>query len=120
MQEVIIMNKKCQKYESLFIFSDKDTFEQHLNECPECAEEHKKMQRVSELIGEVKFHYKSKRRNLLRFKAACALFMLVFISTSFTLIYNNEDLTEALMYGEELSAEDLGFPVDSYGLLMVD
>jgi hypothetical protein len=24
------------------------------------------------------------------------------------------------MYGNTLSAEDLGFPVDSYGLLMVD
>ena len=30
------------------------------------------------------------------------------------------DFVDTLMYGEALSAEDLGFPVDSYGLLMVD
>ena len=30
------------------------------------------------------------------------------------------DLADALMYGDTLSAEDLGFPVDSYGLLVVD
>ena len=30
------------------------------------------------------------------------------------------DLMDTLKYGDALSAEDLGFPVDSDGLLMVD
>ena len=33
---------------------------------------------------------------------------------------NDSDFVDALMYGDTLTAEDLGFPVDSYGLLMVD
>ena len=33
---------------------------------------------------------------------------------------NDEEFADTLMYGDSLSAEDLGFPVDSYGLLMVD
>ena len=33
---------------------------------------------------------------------------------------DDEDLYDTLKYGDTLSAEDLGFPVDSYGLLMVD
>ncbi len=32
----------------------------------------------------------------------------------------NDDLLDTLKYGDTLSAEDLGFPVDSDGLLMVD
>ena len=36
-------------------------------------------------------------------------------------IYENYDvMMDTLQYGETLSAEDLGFPVDSYGLIAVD
>ena len=54
------MDKKCSKYEGLFIFSDNETFEKHLEECPDCKAEHEKMQKVSDLISETKFYYKSK------------------------------------------------------------
>ena len=50
---------------------------------------------------------------------AAALFIVLFAGT-FGFVYTNEDLSDSLMYGETLTAEDLGFPVDSYGLLMVD
>ena len=33
---------------------------------------------------------------------------------------NDEDLLDTLKYGDILTAEELGFPVDSDGLLMVD
>ena len=35
-------------------------------------------------------------------------------------INNDGDLADALMYGDTLTAEDLGFPVDSYGFIVVD
>ena len=114
------MENKCSKYEGLFIFSDEETLQKHLEECPDCRAEHEKMQKVSELIGETKFYYKSKAKRKQKLKAVCALSLFMFFSASFGIIYNDEDIADSLMYGDTLTAEDLGFPVDSYGLLMVD
>ena len=114
------MNNKCSKYEGLFIFSDEETFNKHLEECSDCQEEHKKMQRVSDLIGEVKFYYRSKSKRTRKLKAVCALALFMFFSATFGIVNNDSDFADALMYGDTLTAEDLGFPVDSYGLLMVD
>ena len=115
------MDKKCNKYEGLFVFSDKETLEQHLQECEECRAEHEKMQKISNLISEVKPYYRIKKKNMLRkLRAVAAVLLVVFFSGTFGVIYSNDDLTDALMYGDSLSAEELGFPVDSYGLLMVD
>ena len=114
------MDKKCSKYEGLFVFSDEETLKKHLEECPDCRAEHEKMQRVSELIGETKFYYRSKSKRTRKLKAVCALALFMFFSASFGVISNDEDFADALMYGDSLTAEDLGFPVDSYGLLMVD
>ena len=115
------MDKKCSKYESLFVFSDEDALKQHIEECEECRAEHEKMQKVSELLDEVKFYYHARRRKrAVKFRAACALFLVVFSSLSFGIALNDDDLMDTLKYGNELSAEDLGFPVDSYGLLTVD
>ena len=114
------MDNKCSKYEGLFIFSDEETLKKHLEECPDCRAEHEKMQKVSDLISETKFYYRSKSNRRRKLKAICALAIFMFFSGTFGIVTNNEDFAEALMYGETLSAEDLGFPVDSYGLLMVD
>ncbi len=114
-------NKKCSKYEGLFVFSDEETLKKHVAECEECRAEHEKMEKVSELLDEVKFYYRAKdkkKRN--GFRAACAAVFLGISLLSVSIIATNEDLTETLMYGDTLSAEELGFPVDSYGLLMVD
>ena len=115
------MNDKCSKYEGLFVFSDNETLEKHLEECEECRIEHEKMQKVSELIDEVKFHYKLKRKNTkIRLRAVCAFALLLFFGATFSIISNDVDLSDKLAYEESLSAEELGFPVDSYGLIMVD
>ncbi len=114
------MENKCSKYEGLFIFSDKETFEKHLEECPDCRSEHEKMQRVSELVRETKFYYLSKSNRKRKLKAICALVLFMFFSGTVGVINNDGDFADTLMYGETLTAEDLGFPVDSYGLLMVD
>lgn len=114
------MEKNCSKYEGLFVFSDEKTLNEHLAECSYCRAEHEKMQKVSDLISEVKTHYKSRKQRIMKLKAVCAIAMIMFFSASFSIISNDADLADSLMYGEALTAEDLGFPVDSYGLIMVD
>ena len=114
------MEKKCSKYEGLFVFSDEETLNKHIAECDDCKAEHEKMQKVSDLLSEVKFYYRSKKRRAMKLKAVCALLMFMFFSATFGVVSTDSDLGDALMYGDTLSAEDLGFPVDSYGLLMVD
>lgn len=114
------MDNKCSKYEGLFVFSDEETLKKHVEECEECKKEHAKMQKVSELIGEVKFYYKSKQRKLRKLRAVCAALFLVIFSTTFCVVTMDDDFTDMLVYGDTLSAEELGFPVDSYGLIMVD
>ncbi|MBO5738539.1 hypothetical protein J6R97_04285 [bacterium] len=114
------MDNKCSKYEGLFIFSNNETLQKHIEECPDCQAEHEKMQKVSNLIGETKFYYMSKFKKRRKLKAICAIIMFMFCTTTFSFIDNDGDFCDALLYGDSLTAEDLGFPVDSYGLLMVD
>ena len=114
------MDKKCSKYESLFVFSDEETLSKHLQECDDCRQEQEKMNIVSDLLCEVKFHYRLRAKKIRKIKAVCAAFCLICFSTSLGFVTNDSDFVDALMYGETLSAEDLGFPVDSYGLIMVD
>ena len=78
------------------------------------------MEKVSGLLNEVKFYYRQKSRRIMKIKAACAVFLLVCFSLTCGILTMDTDLSDALMYGDTLSAEDLGFPVDSYGLLTVD
>ena len=115
------MKNKCSKYESLFVFSDDETLEKHIAECEECKQEHEKQQKVSSLIDEVKLYYRAKRKKrMARLRAACAVVLMMFTVLSFVgVAINDDDILDTLKYGDTLSAEDLGFPVDSYGLLMV-
>ncbi len=113
------MNNNCSKYEGLFTFSDEETLKQHIEECEECKLEHEKMQKVSNLIGEVKFYYKSKQRQARKLRAVCAALFLIVFTTTFGVVNMDEDLADNLAYNT-LSAEDYGFPVDSYGLILVD
>ena len=114
------MDKKCSKYEGLFVFSDDETLKKHINECEDCAAEYRKMQRVSELIGEVKSHYLVRNRKGKKLKIACAFLLFIFFGTFLGVVSLDSDYADSLIYGDSLSVEDLGFPVDSYGLLMVD
>ena len=114
------MKDKCSKYESLFIFSDDETLKKHISECEDCRYENEKMQKVSELINEVKFYYRKKQKKIINFKVACAVSLALFSTLSLGFLTSNNDLIDTLMYGESLTAEELGFPVDSYGLIMVD
>lgn len=115
------MNNKCSKYEGLFIFADDETLKEHLKTCEECRKEHKKFEKVSELLQEVKPLYKKKKTNInLAIKAACALAIIFTGTMSFDVLDSKYAIVDTLKYGQAISLEDIGFPVDSYGLLMVD
>lgn len=114
------MNKKCTKYEGLFTFADDETLKKHLKCCKDCQKEQELMDKVSDLIKEVRPYYLNKRKNSAKFKMACALFLILLSGTVMGVINFNPDISDIIKYGTALSAEDLGFPVDSYGLLMVE
>lgn len=114
------MKEKCTKYEALFTFRSEEELMEHLQTCEDCRLEHQKMMRVSELIQEAKPYFKEKRRNFAKVKVACALFLLMVSGTTLGVINLNTDVSDTLKYGTALSAEDLGLPVDSYGLISLE
>ena len=116
------MENNCSKYEELFVSGSQKELEEHIKECEICRLEHESQLKVSSLLDEVKMYYYAKRKKrMVRLRAACAVMFLVFSMISVTgWALNSDDLLDTLKYGDTLSAEELGFPVDSYGLLMVD
>ncbi len=114
------MTEKCTKYEALFTFASEEDFKKHLDQCEDCRKEHEKMQKISSLIQEVKPHYRKKRTQGRMLKIACSMLLFVFLGTGISLMNFNTDISDTLRYGTTLSAEDLGLPVDSYGLIMVE
>jgi len=112
--------KKCTKYEALYTFGNEETLKAHIANCEECQKEQIKLDRVSELLNEVKPYYIAKRKSKAKLKAACAVFAILFSGATLGIINFNTDISDTLRYGNVLSAEDLGFPVDSYGLIMVE
>jgi len=117
---ITTMKEKCSKYEALFTFRSEDELLEHIKECEDCRLEHEKMLKVSELIKETRPYYREKRKNLAKVKIACALFMLMISGTTLGVINLNTDVSDTLKYGTTLSSEDLGLPVDSYGLITVE
>lgn len=114
------MKNKCTKYEALFTFRSDEELQQHILECEDCRLEHERMQKVSNLLKEVRPYYRERRKNLAKVKIACALFMLMISGTTLGVINLNTDVSDTLKYGTTLSSEDLGLPVDSYGLISVE
>ena len=114
------MTEKCSKYEAYFTFASEEDFQKHLEECEDCRKEHEKMQKISSLVQEVKPYYKKKRQSSKVFKIACSLLLFVVLGTGIGIMNFNTDISDTLRYGTTLSAEDLGLPVDSYGLIMVE
>ena len=114
------MKEKCTKFEGMFVFANEKDFEKHLGSCDDCKEEAKKMDDISKLIQKAKPFYFKERARQKSIMASCAIF-LVFLTTGiFSVLNYNNALLDTIKYGHALSAEDLGFPVDSYGLIMVE
>lgn len=111
------MTKKCNKFEALFTFSDEATLMKHIEECDDCRAEYEEMNKVTDLIKEVKPHYKKNRFNAVR--VACILFAFVICCASFHIADRNYALVDNIRYGNQFTAEELGFQTDDYGLIMV-
>lgn len=111
---------KCTKYEGLFTFGGENEFLAHIKTCPDCKAEYERMQKVSALIQEAAPAIRKKSRERRNLKLACASFGLVFCLFTLGVINLNQDVHDMIMYGQTMTIEDYGFPVDSYGLIMVD
>ena len=112
------MKKKCNKFEALFTFSDEETLMKHIAECDDCREEYEKMNKITDLIKEVAPHYKKDRFKPL--KVACIFFGIMIGGTTLEIANMNYNIIDSVKYGQQFTAEDLGFQTDEYGLLMVD
>ena len=114
------MKDKCQKFEGLFVFSDEETFKKHIEECPDCAKEAMKMEKVSALLQEVRPYFVRQNKHFATLKVACAVSFILFAGTIVGITGFNQDLNDMIKYGTVLEASDLGLPVDDYGLILVE
>ena len=65
------MKDKCTKYEALFTFANEETLRQHIETCEDCRKEQEKMDKVSELIGEVKPFLSAYKDSLIKHNTPC-------------------------------------------------
>lgn len=112
------MTKKCDKYESLFVFSDEESFLNHVSQCDDCKLEHEKMLKVSDLIKEVKTTLRKQKAN--KIKVACVVFIMMVGGLSINVADQQYGVLDKFKYGERLTLSDMGIPTDNYGLIMVD
>ena len=78
------------------------------------------MEKVSELIQEVRPHFLKRKKTAAKLKIACAVFAMCLSATTLGIINLNTDISDTIKYGTTLTAEDLGLPVDSYGFILVE
>ena len=118
------MKNKCNKYEELFVSDDTEALIKHIETCHDCKKEYENMQKVSGLIKEVSFVYKNKKKKPMRavFTMAASFFMvfLAFFAIQLSTPESFVNETIASISGEEFTYEQMGLPVDEYGLIMVD
>ncbi len=114
------MKNNCSEYQKLFIFRSGEELKKHVEMCPDCKKEQEEMDKVSELLKEVKFEVLKRRaKKKAAIKIACA-FLTVFLASSGLFLFGYNTNSDNKFYGEVLSAYDYGFPVDSYGLIAVE
>lgn len=115
--------KKCNGYESMFVFLNEEDFQKHLQTCEECQKEHERMQKISNLVKEAKPCFKEKKQKKTMLKAICAVFTVATLSLSYPIYTIGTDMYEkAAEQSEEnsLTAEEIGLPVDEYGFVYID
>ncbi len=116
------MKEKCTKFESLYLFCDEAEQEEHLKECPDCRAEKEKMDKVSELLKEVKPYYALQRKkSFTRLKVACVLFFGMFTGMLIGYFTQFGYTSAANSYYETTqTTDDYGIPIDSYGLISLN
>ena len=114
------MNNECKKFEGLFVFASKEDLEKHLETCEDCKKDKEYFDKISKMIQKAKpLYFKKQKEKKLTAKVACCLCLAVLSGGVFSVINYGTALVETIKYGQTLCAEDFGFPVDSYGLIMV-
>lgn len=112
-------NKKC-NYEAMFIFNDEASFKKHIEECPDCKNEHEKYMKVSALIKEAAPLYfkrqENKKKNALK-KLACCLLLFLGLAVSYTGYNTNSDDVYGNVWNDESYISSIGLPIDDYGFL---
>lgn len=117
------MDKKCKKFEELFVKTNEVELLDHIKKCEECRCEYENMQKVSNLIKEVKPLYRKKRRVRQNVVAMAASFLMIFLAFFAVQIYTPNSLvneTIASISASDYTYEQMGLPVDEYGFIMVD
>ncbi len=118
----IKMSDKCNKYESLFIFSTEEELTKHLESCPDCREEHEKMHKTQNLVKEVKSYYTQKPRiksNLTKIAAGLTVLFLTYFSITNIMHVENQHDNDISYAAEESIVYQMGLPTDEYGLLRI-
>lgn len=113
--------KKCNKYEGLFVFQSEDALNEHLEQCPDCKKEHEKYLRVSELVKEVAPVYLKKKQtqkiSMIK-KLACCFVAFVGL-TAFTGYKVYDNYCFQANYVDDSYISTMGMPVDEYGFLEI-
>ena len=113
---------KCNKYEGFFVFQNEEAFNEHLEHCPDCRQEHEKYMKVSALVKEVapiylKKKYKDKISAIKRLACCFVLFVGITAFTGYK-VYDNYDFQ--VNYAEDSYViSTMGLPVDDYGFLEI-
>ena len=113
-------NKNCNGYEAMFTFLNEEDFNHHLEVCEECAKEHARMQKVSDLIQEAKPYIKEKKKQARILVTAAAFFVAVFATLSVQLCMVGVDVYDNLVDQNTYDVQVLGLHVDEYGFLYIE
>ncbi len=105
--------KNCKGFKEQFINLNKEEFLTHMQNCESCKQEYLEMKKLSNLLKIAKPHYLKKRNVLMTFKTAAIITLTLF--TGFMATYLSNTYSQ-----NTLSLEDLGFPTDEYGFILVD
>jgi len=114
------MDKNCNKYEILTNFGSDEELLAHIEECEICKAEHEKIKAVTGLIQEAKPYYLKQKNVISKAKIACVMIFTLFTGISAGVLNANFNLIDTLSYNDGITLEDMGFPTDDYGLIMVD
>ncbi len=112
--------EKCNGYEAMFTFLSDEDFLEHLKVCEDCAKEHARMQQVSALIKEAKPYIKQKRKSVRILVMAATFFTAVFATLSVPLCMVGVDVYDNYVTAQSMDVEEMGLPVDEYGLLYLE
>lgn len=118
------MSEKCNKYESLFVFSTEEKLEEHISICPDCREQHEKMKKTAGIAQEVASYYKDYGKQKSNFSAIKSVAGLIIIVLAYFLInqtvFDKDINNYNLSYNQNESViSEMGLPTDDYGFLMV-